>query len=88
MNSSEFLTDDERKIYRSLIPVFFSLNVDANSAAENFDNPNICANIKAAAAFVEAALSLIEIQNDFRRSHNGKSINAENTCDAPPTSQT
>ena len=83
MVNSDKLTKAETAIYQSMIASFFTLGVDAETAMETFENPNIGANLKAAAAFVEAACTLVEYENCARRLHNGNNQSTGDTAATP-----
>lgn len=78
MVNPEFLTQQEQEIYSSTVTAFFNVNVDANKAMEVFSNPAVAANLKSATAFIEAALTLMEFENDLRRLKNGNNKSNDN----------
>lgn len=76
--------EKQKNLRTSIIADWFSVNLAATNAKSCFDNPGVAAYLFSAAAFIDAAISLIDSDNDFRRLHNG---NEKNTCDTAATSQ-
>lgn len=75
MAHDDKLTTDEKAVYSCAISAFFNTSLAAEDAVKAFKNPMVAANLKASAAFAEAACSLIEIENDLRRALDGNNSN-------------
>lgn len=77
MSITQNLNDFENQLYGSIIKDFFNTSQNADNAKLIFKNPTIAANLRAAAAFIDAALALIEFENG-KENENGNNQNPGN----------